>query len=85
MKEIADVLSDVQGIWTVKVTVEVGLLLPRDFVSSLKRFCFMNDMELTMEESKGWLESLYLIKAKTSDYSKVEKLKEFMESEGGKQ
>ena len=68
-----------QGIWTVKVTVEVGLLLRRDFVSSLKRFCFMNDMELTMEESKGWLESLYLIKAKTSDYSNVEKLKKFME------
>ena len=51
MNEINDVVD--QGTWIVKVTVEVGLLLRRDFVSSLKRFCFMNDMELMMEESKG--------------------------------
>jgi len=80
MNEINDVVD--QGTWTIKVTVEVGLLLRRDFVSSLKRFCFMNDMELTMEESKGWLESLYLIKAKTSDHSNVLKMKKFMELRG---
>ena len=75
MNEINDVVD--QGTWTIKVTVEVGLLLRRDFVSSLKRFCFMNDMELTMEESKGWLESLYLIKAKTSNHENLKSLFHF--------
>jgi hypothetical protein len=72
-------LADTQRTWTVKTTAEVGLLLRGSFVSSLKEFCFMNDIKLMMEESKGWLESSYFIKAETRDYSKVLKLKRFIE------
>ena len=45
-----------------KFTFTAGLLLRGTIVRDLERFCFENDLELDLRESKGWLESQYLVK-----------------------
>ena len=52
---------------SLKFTFTAGLLLRGKIVRDLERFCFENDLKLDLRESKGWLESQYLVKITGSE------------------
>lgn len=44
-----------------KLGLEAGLLVRGTMIRSLKRYCFMHDLEIQIDEDKGLLDSAYRI------------------------
>ena len=60
-----------------KFTLTLGALIRRKVISEIKSACFRYDLDIDVQESKGLLESDYLIKI-SGDSDKVERLKTAM-------
>ena len=50
-----------------KVTATVGWTRATEFKKAVKRFCFRHDLTLELDETKGFLETQFLIKATGAD------------------
>ena len=50
-----------------KATATVGWARATEFKKAVKRFCFRHDLTLELDETKDFLETLFLIKATGAD------------------
>ena len=53
---------------TVKMTMEIGALLRKSIMSEIKDYCFKYDIELDVDEDKGFISSSYRIKLVGEDH-----------------
>ena len=66
-----------QPIYTLKFCAQIGVLVRKEFRNSITRYCFTNNLELHIVESKGWLSSDYYISVKGT-FTQIENFKDFL-------
>lgn len=47
---------------TLRTTMKIGVGMRGDVRRALKKYCFDNELELSLDEDKGWIISLFTVK-----------------------